>query len=130
MNNKQSMLGTKNVNSGINSNASAKVRALSVISPTSPEPPKLQEIQSVKLFPALEQKAQEQKQPNINVLPKVLTQDIPKIDNPQLNPTASVEAKAYPLNVKTVAQENMQANNISVVDSIIQKEKTRKRSQT
>jgi len=127
MTNKDSMLGNKRPVPDASPNASARMGGLSVASTSKIESPKPQEVKLMQLLPQLAKKPENQNQPNIGVLPKLLTQETPKFTE-MLKPdiSASVEAKVSPMNVKIAPQENIQPEAITIAESILQKENIKK----
>jgi hypothetical protein len=98
------------------------------VAPTSRiESPKPQEVKLMQLLPQLAKKPENQSQPTVGVLPKLLTQETPKFTE-MLKPdiSASVEAKVSPMNVKIAPQENIQPEAITIAESILQKENIKK----
>lgn len=127
MNNKDSMLGTKRPSPDVSPNASARMGGLSVIPSNKIESPKPQEVKLEQLLPQLAQKPQVQNQPNVGALPKLLAQETPKfLETVRPDTTTAVNAKPSFLNVKLAPQENMQPSNMSIVESIMQKENVQK----
>ena len=127
MTNKDSMLGNKRPVPDASPNASARMGGLSVAPTSRIESPKPQEVKLMQLLPQLAKQQENQNQPNIGVLPKLLTQETPKFTE-MLKPdiSASVEAKVSPMNVKIAPQENIQPEAITIAESILQKENIKK----
>jgi|688.fasta_scaffold24738_2 hypothetical protein len=127
MTNKDSMLGNKRPVPDASPNASARMGGLSVAPTSRIESPKPQEVKLMQLLPQLAKKPENQSQPTVGVLPKLLTQETPKFTE-MLKPdiSASVEAKVSPMNVKIAPQENIQPEAITIAESILQKENIKK----
>jgi hypothetical protein len=127
MTNKDSMLGNKRPVPDASPNASARMGGLSVAPTSRIESPKPQEVKLMQLLPQLAKKPENQSQPTVGVLPKLLTQEAPKFTE-MLKPdiSASVEAKVSPMNVKIAPQENIQPEAITIAESILQKENIKK----
>ena len=127
MKNKDSMLGNKRPAPDVSPNASARMGGLSVAPTSKIESPKPQEVKLMQLLPQLTKKPENQNQPTVGVLPKLLTQETPKFTE-MLKPdtSASIEAKVSPLNVKIAPQENIQPEAITIAESILQKENIKK----
>jgi hypothetical protein len=147
MTNKDSMLGNKRPVPDASPNASARMGGLSVAPTSRIESPKPQEVKLMQLLPQLAKQQENRNQPNIGVLPKLLTQETPKFTEmlkpdisasvegrvspkftEMLKPkiSASVEAKVSPMNVKIAPQENIQPEAITIAESILQKENIKK----
>ncbi len=127
MTNKDSMLGNKRPVPDASPKASARMGGLSVAPTSRIESPKPQEVKLMQLLPQLAKKPENQSQPTVGVLPKLLTQETPKFTE-MLKPdiSASVEAKVSPMNVKIAPQENIQPEAITIAESILQKENIKK----
>ena len=127
MTNKDSMLGNKRPVPDASPNASARMGGLSVAPTSRIESPKPQEVKLMQLLPQLAKKPENQSQPTVGVLPKLLTQETPKFTE-MLKPdiSTSVEAKVSPMNVKIAPQENIQPEAITIAESILQKENIKK----